>query len=757
MLDNAVSTRPSDDGPQADQSGAPGNSMRPSELEKGEALRTFKAWFKGDASHSKEWRSNAKDDFDFVAGDQWSEVDQGILKDQKRTPIVFNRTLTIIKAVAGMEINGRHEIAYLPRKLEDSAVDETLSGASKWMADECDGEDEESESFQHTLICGIGVLEHRLDYEEEADGKYIEEAIDPLEYYWDRTAKKKNMVDRRRDWRVRVMPLGDAQQLFPGFDRDQLDAKWAYGSEPNRPQKTLEEKRIRDENSSGPLADQDEVTLVHVEWWEREECWCVADPASNKMLRLDKPTYEKLKERHAEVQAMMAQAIPGFKPEKLTAAKTYRKVFKRAFLGSEVLEIGPTPDPSRFSRTVITGEHHHNKRTWFGIIRTLRDPQMWGNKWLSQVLHILNSTAKGGILAETDAFDDQRQAEERYAQPQGIVWMKKGALSGQNGSKVMEKPGAGKFEGHMELLTLAINATRDVSGINLELLGQKDVNQPGILEAMRKQAGMTVLATMFDALRRMRKLVGRIRLFYIQNYLSDGRIIRIVGQDGAKTIRLLREKCLGEYDVIVDDTPTSPNQKQANWAIISGLLPAFKDQLMAKPEILIKVLRYSPLPEKLVDDIDNAMQAPPGPKTPDQQQHDQLMIAGAVAKITKDQAQAELFQKQAGATEATSMYDLAMAQNLLIKHQGDMAAAFNEARKSGMEAAKTAAETGNITAKTDTERANADSIRAKTAGQHADTRATHVGALIDALTPIPHSDSEAGGPAMPAPHPVAAQ
>src|SRR5258708_4115006 len=126
--------------------------MRPSQLDKSEALRAFKAWFKGDARHSSDWRANAKIDFDFVAGDQWSEKDQERLKDQKRAPITFNRSLTIIKAVAGMEINGRHEIAYLPRKLEDSAIDEILTGASKWMADECDGEDEESEAFQHTLI-----------------------------------------------------------------------------------------------------------------------------------------------------------------------------------------------------------------------------------------------------------------------------------------------------------------------------------------------------------------------------------------------------------------------------------------------------------------------------------------------------------------------------------------------------------------------------------------------------------------------------
>jgi hypothetical protein len=175
----------------------------------------------------------------------------------------------------------------------------------------------------------------------------------------------------------------------------------------------------------------------------------------------------------------------------------------------------------------------------------MRDPAKWANKWLSQTLHIMNTNAKGGILAEPDAFDDQRQAEESYSKPESITWMKKGALgnpaTGQP-AKFTPKPMVQFPTGFYQLLEFAISSLRDVTGINLELLGQKDVNQPGILEAQRKQAGMTVLATMFDSLRRFRKQVGRIRLYYIQNFLSDGRLIRIAGPDGAKVIPLLKDK-----------------------------------------------------------------------------------------------------------------------------------------------------------------------------------------------------------------------
>ena len=57
-------------------------------------------------------------------------------------------------------------------------------------------------------------------------------------------------------------------------------------------------------------------------------------------------------------------------------------------------------------------------------------------------------------------------------------------------SPVMPKPGGTFPQGHMQLMEFAVGALRDVTGINLELVGLKDVNQPGILEAIRTQLGL---------------------------------------------------------------------------------------------------------------------------------------------------------------------------------------------------------------------------------------------------------------------------
>jgi hypothetical protein len=638
---------------------------RPSQLPKDELFKILQGWFRADATHTAPWRAEAKEMYDFRAGEQWNPEDRQVLNSQNRPEITFNRCLTILKAVAGMEINGRHEVHYIPRHNEDTAVNELLTGAGKWMTDECDAEDEESQAFDDANTCGMGWTEHRLDYELDRRGLYIEERVDPLEMYWDRNAKRKNLIDARRIARVRKIPLGDAMQLFRGKTRQQLDAFWAIGTEMDATQKTLEEKRKREENTTDTgFDDMFEVTIVNIQWWERENYWLVADPTTNQTMELSPEEYKQF--------TTLMKRMNQFGGEvQFMAVEMTRRVYKEAYLGGEILSLGNAA-LGQFKWTCITGEYNRTRGQWFGLIKVMKDPQMWANKWLSQSLHILNTTAKGGVMAEQDAFEDVREAEDKWARPDSIIWMKRGALGGTN-PKVVPRPGGSFPTGHIQLMEFAISAIRDVTGINLELLGMKDQNQPGILEAQRKQAGMTVLATVFDSLRRFRKQGGRIRLTVIQVYLSDGRLIRIVGQQGAQAIPLLKDKCTGDYDVVIDDAPTSPNQKESNWAIIASLLPAFKDQLVQNPQLLVKVMKYSPLPAALVEEFDQLMQG----MAPQQQQQQGLAQSAATAKINKDQAQAELFLAQAGKQESTAMYDIAIAMSEFMNahNNADLSAA----------------------------------------------------------------------------------
>ncbi len=68
-------------------------------------------------------------------------------------------------------------------------------------------------------------------------------------------------------------------------------------------------------------------------------------------------------------------------------------------------------------------------------------------------------------------------------------------------ARMKEKPLPVLPSGHWQLMEFAIGSIRDTSGVNLELLGQKQNDQAGVLEYQRKQAAMTILATLFCSTR----------------------------------------------------------------------------------------------------------------------------------------------------------------------------------------------------------------------------------------------------------------
>lgn len=694
-----------DDGANSSGPNPQGQIRLLSKMDTREKFRILRSHFWADQEACSQWLDTATEAFGFVAGEQLSTEDKALLDAQQRPHIVFNRVQTILKAVAGMQINGRSEIKFLPRNNDDTEVNEVLSAASKWMADGCDAEDEESAAFQDCCVCGMGWVETRFTYDDDPMGMYVEESVDPREMRWDRTARKKNLVDARRMTRIRKMPLADAMQMFRGKTKFQIDAQWAEGSAVDRggDPKSIEEKRIRDGSDSYiEHDDKNEVTLVCTEWWEREPYWRVADPMSNTLIDLTDEEHAKLKDRFAALGM------------ELKSVQMTRKRYYRAWLGNEYLGGGPAPCGDRFSWACITGEYDKQKRMFYGLTRVMKDPQMWANKFMSQIMQIMNATAKGGIMAEMSAFEDMEEAEETYAMPESITWMADGALSGQK-PKIMPKPGQGDASAYVNLLQLAISSIKDVTGINLELLGQQDQNQPGILEHMRKQAGMTVLATLFDSLRRFLKIVGHKRLYYIQERMSDGRLIRVVGDEYTRAVPLAKEQTTGVYDAIVDDAPTSPNQKEANWAIIQPMLAVFKDQLMNNPDVLVMVLRYSPLPSALVEAIAKVIKQQ---SEDPQKQQEQAMIKKAtldhlVATTNKEQSIAELNNSKSGATQATAIYDIAMAKNMMHDNQQQLAKNQLELEKASTDKITALAQSHKAIADADKSRAQAENERGK--------------------------------------------
>jgi phage baseplate assembly protein W len=305
-----------------------------------------------------------------------------------------------------------------------------------------------------------------------------------------------------------------------------------------------------------------------------------------------------------------------------------------------LLEIGDAPCKDHFSFKCITGKRDRNKNVFFGIVRAMKDPARWSNKWMSQTMHIMNTTAKGGVAVERGGFfDNDAEGEASWAKQDQVTFLKPGALTGANGPKMMAKPVSAFPQGSFELMQFAVNSLPQVSGVNTEMLGmQQNSGQAASLDRQRKQSVMIILQPLFDGLRRYRKEQGRLMLYLIQHYLSDGRLIKIEGKDEAQYEPLIKQADI-EYDVVVDEAPTSANQKEATWDMLQQILPVIGKML--PPSTWLALLKYSPLPTSAQKDISDSLAQAQQQPDPEQAKRD------AELKAHQDKAQADIANHKA--------------------------------------------------------------------------------------------------------------
>tara|TARA_R110000822_G_C15336083_1_gene495263 strand:+ start:2273 stop:4417 length:2145 start_codon:yes stop_codon:yes gene_type:complete len=624
----------------------------------------WKRWFNEDKAHTSEWRGEAKAAFRFAAIQHWSESDKASLKAQMRPVMTFDRSSVVVEAISGQEIQNRQKITFLPREQGDAHANEVLSEGARWFDDEAEGADEDTEAFVDCLWCGIGVAETRLSTDDNPEGDPAVDRFDPIEFYWDKSSTKPGLSDSRRRWRVKTFSMEEAKERWPDADfsragggnwiafNDSDDGEvhtdnpeeW-YGGEEGG-----DDDGGYSENTIGGISRK--VTVAHLQYWVFEDFYQVLDPMSGQVVEMDE---KKLKETNKQ-----------FEPfgMKLQSVKSRRRKFYYAFIANEVLEHDENPVP-RFTWSVITGKRDRRKNTFYGLYRGMKDPQMWSNKWLSQGLHILNSSAKGGAFYETGAFVNQADAEDKWASANGLIEVEPGALQSGRVQERHPQPFPAAFQ---QLTEFAMQATREVVGANLEMLGQRQANQPGVLEYQRRQSGLTILAPMFNSLKRYRRDRGRIILHYLTEYMADGRLIRIGGEGQQKYVPLVKQTD-ARYDVIVDDAPFSPNQKEMVWQSVMHVLPGIKD--IIPPPVMLQLLEYSPFPPSVVAKIKEIINAP----NEEAKQKAQMAARGMMAEIGEKEASAQLKMAQAMKfkMEAGAQPDPGLAQQAqAMQMQGDM-------------------------------------------------------------------------------------
>lgn len=543
-----------------------------------ELARKVQSLYKEARSKHNQWRDDAEEDFNFVSGKQWDKEDEDKLKGEGRPIITYNRCNAIISAILGLEANQRMETRFTPRETSDNKIADAVTQAVDWVREYATMESEESMAFEHQLICGMGWNEILMDFETDLDGKICQENVSPFDMEWDWTARKRNLVDA--EW------VDHAK----GMSREKINEQWPEAEVPDEDFETYEETKAVNVTAGDRYNEKDntgssgsKLPKVHrFQWFEGAVVYRIQDPQTGRIVEVSQEKYDTFKDVVEKANAPVL--------------KQRKRVYYEAYvLGNTLLEKALSPCQTGFNFKCDTGKHDEIANTWYGIIRLMKDPQRWSNKFLSTFIDIIDANAKGGLIAETGAFLDQRKAEEDWAKTNSIVFMQNGAVANK---RVMPKPTPAYPQGTDNLLKFSISSIYDVAGVNLELLGMADRAQPGMVEESRKKSAYTILAPYFDSHRMFKKYVGLTLLEYVKNYIPAERIAAALQGELASYAPLIKQLDLAQTNVVVSESPQSDNNKAMSWIFIQNILPAMlKMGVPIPPEIL----DYSPLPGVIVD------------------------------------------------------------------------------------------------------------------------------------------------------------
>ena len=541
-----------------------------------ETLSRLQEWSKELDRHWGEWNKEMRDCFRMVAGDQYEQQQYNEIKDSGKIPVTFNRIGPVIDAVTGSEIQGRQRTKFYPRQLGDAVMNEILTEGAEWIRDQSDAEGEETDAKRDAFVCGLGAVSTELEFDDDPEGAVIYKRLEPgsaLPLY----ARQSNAIDARAVRYREHMSRDEFKSLY-GDVEGIFDPVEGLIAEHNAdPRHAYEDGRDKNRESN-------KVSVDMWQWFERETIYMSMSQDQSRLVEYSEEDFMALQE--AGMQA--GHVIQGVRRQ--------RKVYYTAVLtGRRFLEEPRQMETPQFTIQFITGKRDEENGIWYGLVRPMMDPQKWANNFFSMLLHMIRTNAKGGVMIEEGALADGTDFEESLAKSDEATVVADGAITGK---KIMPKPQPQYPAGIDRLMQEANDAIREVTGINQEMLGLANRDQPGVLEAQRKQAAYGILATFFESFRRYRKVNGELLLSYLR-LLGPEKLVRVTADDGIRQQYVPMALALDseKYDVIVDEAPAGPNQKERTWGMITQIIPAISDRL--SPEMWAEVLKYSPFPESL--------------------------------------------------------------------------------------------------------------------------------------------------------------
>lgn len=602
--------------PSPGMSGFDGGGVPPADLQSESESELAQIPYRDMASASpgiELWRREAAKAWRYYDLDQWDSFDRMTMDQLKRPALVLDRIQAIVNAISGMEKINRKLARIVPTALDAQDPFE-LAGELATEALEADlklvqGHEQRSLVALDDLVAGMGWYHLYPDYERFAEpGVIALEHFDGNDAYWDTGSRMTNLADSR--WRCRGQTFGTS--AFRERWGDKLDAvstAGEYRSEMNIGRYELVTpyySRANEEanpNVSELTQKRGELRVFQYQRRIKGKFWRYYDPRNpNQLAEVADDEWKFMIRRLAELGGEVPDAVPIFKP----------RIQQLMVCNGILLEPPLMLKTSDFTLRCITGKWHRSKKFYYGIVRGMIDGQDVRNKAISSAVGFHLNNARGGVMYESDAFEDAERAKEQWSSYDAWIELQPGGAP-----KVIQRQNTPIPPELAQFYQIGSQSEIESSGISEEVIGlaTQEVGSPA--QGKRIGAVLAGLGWFFDPVLADREGEARTMLELITEYWSNGYLLEVGGMAEEQSIPLLPQLLPLSYKVELDDSVRySPDVRAQVWEDIKPFLPIFMRYGLAP--VLLKFLKYSRIPAQLVQEITKLMQQQPqmGQKPP---------------------------------------------------------------------------------------------------------------------------------------------
>lgn len=591
---------------------------------------------------NRPWSGMARVCTDFVESRQWSDADRAELTARGQPVMTFNKIARLVKIVLGVQQQNRYDLKYKPTGDASStqATADALTKVAKQVTQANRYRWREAEVFRDGMIGGRGWFDLRMNYEKNILGEIKIDVDDPWSVYPDPHASKydpkewgfvtssywlsfndlalfmgkkaKGMLERAGILNPNQLPLSSTfladdeeapLRLFGMFGNDQVDGespmvggyRWQMTDHLDKARKVIR------------LLEQQHYVTTEGNYF--------VDVETGDMKRIKDGTSRE------RVVFMLEWAQAHGNP--LQVITRNEKRVRWTVTAGDILLYDDWSPYRSFTKVPFFCEFRNGSTR--GMVEDLIDPQMEINKRRSAQIHIVMTTAQNGWKIHQDSVDEEtkEQLEQEGSTPGlNLFW---------TGQSFMEPKKIEPSSPPQQMERLEMAATKDlleISGINDSFLGQVDRVQSGrAIEARQRQ---TILGQehAFSNMSLTRVLLGEKILELVQDFYTEERVIRVLGEETEPDEMMLINKreavgaiindvTLGQYAVVVDEVPMSATFKEAQF---NEALEMAKAGLPMPPDVLVD-LSSMPRKEqikariKLQQEMQAAGLAPPPPKS----------------------------------------------------------------------------------------------------------------------------------------------